>query len=355
LAAFNGYEPAQAINLYPTSGTTDEWSYATLGIASYTFEIGPFLGECGGFMPPFSCLDEGDGGEFWQRNLPALLYAARVTRAPYTVPAGPDLPLEGLAILSDTATLSLTIALESGSVPLSATALSIGASPARGAEPVPLQPIDAAQTETPRFWFAELPRAQLVAACDSAQAGRVNTCRAAAEPVLLLRGQDEAGAWGPLQAIWPRATLPITATPEPLCRDVFEPDNSRDTARELALSTPAAAADSENWRTLCPAGDEDWLVFPAEQGNTYSIALRDATGSLGEVSLALFDAAGNRLTTAAPRQAHEGSLGIAAWMAPASGRYYLRVQDTASQGGAARSYDITLQRTWRVLLPLIQR
>jgi murein tripeptide amidase MpaA len=357
MAAFNGYEPAQSIELYPTSGTTDDWSYATLGIASYTFEIGPFLGECGGFMPPFSCLDEGDDGRFWQRNLPALLYAARVARAPYQAPAGPDLALAGTTMLTGSTTLSLTIALESSTVPLSATELYIGAAPERGAVPVPLRPIDGAAgaaTEAPRFWFAELPRARLAAACDSAQAGRINTCRAAAEPVLLLRGQDDVGAWGPLQAIWPQATLPITSTPEPLCRDTFEPDNARANASELALSAPGAP-DSDSWRTLCPAGDDDWLVFRAEQGQSYSIALQDTTSSLAGLSLALFDEAGNRLRAVSPVQDTGGSLQMAAWTAPASGRYYIRVQDAANQGGAAQTYAISLRRAWRVLLPLIQR
>ena len=57
-------------------------------MASFTFEVGPIFGACGGFFPAYSCLDE--GASFWPRNLPALLYALRVARAPYTQPAGPD-------------------------------------------------------------------------------------------------------------------------------------------------------------------------------------------------------------------------------------------------------------------------
>ncbi|MGH9845875.1 MAG: M14 family zinc carboxypeptidase [Blastocatellia bacterium] len=89
LAAYNGYTPQQAIHLYPTSGTTDDWSYGELGVASFTFEIGPSSGPCGGFFAPYSCLDGGSGGSFWQRNLPALLYAARIARAPYALAHGP--------------------------------------------------------------------------------------------------------------------------------------------------------------------------------------------------------------------------------------------------------------------------
>jgi len=89
LAAYNGYTPQQAIQLYPTSGTTDDWSYGELGLASFTFEIGPAGGPCGGFFASYSCLDGGTGGSFWQRNLPALLYAARIARSPYLLVQGP--------------------------------------------------------------------------------------------------------------------------------------------------------------------------------------------------------------------------------------------------------------------------
>ena len=90
LAGYNGYTPQQSIELYPTSGTTDDWSYGELGIASFTFEIGPGSGPCSGFFAPYSCLDEGPDGRFWQRNLPALMYLARIARAPYALAHGPS-------------------------------------------------------------------------------------------------------------------------------------------------------------------------------------------------------------------------------------------------------------------------
>ncbi|HEX8492913.1 MAG TPA: M14 family zinc carboxypeptidase [Pyrinomonadaceae bacterium] len=81
-AGYNGYTPQQANQLYPSSGKTDEWAYGELGIPSYVFEVGIGEGECGGFMPPYSCLDSGYEGSFWPRNLPTFLYAARIARAP---------------------------------------------------------------------------------------------------------------------------------------------------------------------------------------------------------------------------------------------------------------------------------
>ncbi|MEZ4583483.1 MAG: M14 family zinc carboxypeptidase [Caldilineaceae bacterium] len=45
---FTGYEVCQAGSsgcLYQTDGTTDDWSYGTLGVASYTFELGTWFFE----------------------------------------------------------------------------------------------------------------------------------------------------------------------------------------------------------------------------------------------------------------------------------------------------------------------
>src|SRR5262245_17635151 len=89
-ASYNGFTPGQSIELYPTSGTTDDWAYGELGIPAMTFEVGPSSGACGGFFPPFSCLDGGTGGSFWPRNLPAFLYAARLARTPYLLVRGPS-------------------------------------------------------------------------------------------------------------------------------------------------------------------------------------------------------------------------------------------------------------------------
>ena len=49
-AYFNNYTPEQAIGLYPTDGTTDDFGYGDLGVASYTFELGTaFFQDCSTF------------------------------------------------------------------------------------------------------------------------------------------------------------------------------------------------------------------------------------------------------------------------------------------------------------------
>ena len=80
---YNHYVVCQApVNqcLYGTNGTTDDWAYGELGVASYTFEVGDWF---------FEACDTFDG-TIWPDNLQALLYAFKAARLPYANPAGPE-------------------------------------------------------------------------------------------------------------------------------------------------------------------------------------------------------------------------------------------------------------------------
>jgi carboxypeptidase T len=79
-----------ALNGYPVStgdggvgyfapGSTDDWLYGSRGVPSYTFEIGPDSGSCGGFFPSYACFTS----TLWPAQKPALLYAARAAATPY--------------------------------------------------------------------------------------------------------------------------------------------------------------------------------------------------------------------------------------------------------------------------------
>ena len=104
LAHFNDYFPSQSSGLYPTDGTTDDFAYGELGLAAYTFEIGTkFFQDCRTFED-----------EVLPRNLPALLYAARVARAPYQWPSGPVIQAPALDAMSGTATYTLTATVDDG-------------------------------------------------------------------------------------------------------------------------------------------------------------------------------------------------------------------------------------------------
>ena len=80
LAFFGDYMPQQAIDLYVTHGTTDDYVYGMLGVAAYTIEMGTtFFQSCSSFE-----------STVFPDNLDALLYAAKVARTPYMTPAGPE-------------------------------------------------------------------------------------------------------------------------------------------------------------------------------------------------------------------------------------------------------------------------
>ena len=69
--------------LYATDGTTDDFSYGELGVASYTFEIGSsddgFFASCNTFEQTL-----------FPDQLRALSYAAKAAPAPYRWPFGPE-------------------------------------------------------------------------------------------------------------------------------------------------------------------------------------------------------------------------------------------------------------------------
>jgi hypothetical protein len=182
MAALNGYTPQQSIELYSTSGTTDDWLYGERGVASFTFEVGPSGGACAGFFPAYSCLDE--GARFWPRNLPALLYALRVARAPYTQPAGPD--VRDIFVQSDGSTITVTATLDNGANEgaISAAELYLDRSPWAGGAAVALLAADGALDAATERVYAALPA--------SAVAGN---------GLLLMRGNVD-GIWGPLGAAW---------------------------------------------------------------------------------------------------------------------------------------------------------
>ncbi len=77
----NLYTPIQSYQLYPTNGTTDDWAYGELGLASFTFEIGD-----DGFFPACSRYNS-----LVQPNVSALLLAARSAFLPYQTGSGPEI------------------------------------------------------------------------------------------------------------------------------------------------------------------------------------------------------------------------------------------------------------------------
>lgn len=78
---FNGYTVQPSNQLYPTTGTADDWAYGELGVPTFTFELGNFFFEsCSNFE-----------SQIHPANRLALLYAVKACRQPYLTPSGPDI------------------------------------------------------------------------------------------------------------------------------------------------------------------------------------------------------------------------------------------------------------------------
>jgi hypothetical protein len=75
MSSFNGYRLGQPGEiLYNASGTSDDWAYGVLGIASFTIEAA----SCGTFTPAYACT-----ATDFAKNLPALMFVATTAAGPY--------------------------------------------------------------------------------------------------------------------------------------------------------------------------------------------------------------------------------------------------------------------------------
>ncbi|MBU2711195.1 M14 family zinc carboxypeptidase [Zooshikella harenae] len=197
-AFFNGYMPQQSIGLYPTDGTSDGVSYGELGVPAYTFELGTqFFQSCSTFE-----------NKILPDNLAALIYAAKVVRAPYMIPSGPDVTSLALNNKKDVA--------QGVPVTLSASVTDTRFSTRNGSEST--QSIMAAE------YYIDVPPWNKGAIAISLQAvdgrfdekteavsGLVDTSELpVGKHMLYVRSQDADGHWGALSAIF----LPVTDGPD---------------------------------------------------------------------------------------------------------------------------------------------
>jgi len=197
-AYFNGHTPQQAIGLYPTDGTTDDYYYGELGVAGFAFELGTaFFESCSYFE-----------SSILPGNLDALLYAAKVVRTPYLTPAGP----EALAVAA-----SPQPVVAGTLVTLSAVLDDGRYNDTNGTEPTQSVADAAAYVDQPP-WNASavaLPAFADDGAFDEvseAVSATIDTTGLApGRHLLFVRGQDAAGNWGPVGAAFLDVVDPATA------------------------------------------------------------------------------------------------------------------------------------------------
>lgn len=224
MAAFNNYTPQQSANLYTTTGSTDDWVYSDLGVASFTFEIGS---QSDGFYPGCSRYDA-----LIQPNVDSLLYAAKVARTPYVTPFGPHtldvtttlpvalvgqaVPVQALVNDGDSKTVGQTIV---------AAEAYLDVPPWDGGTPYALTAMDGVFDEA-----SEMVQGTLETA--GATRGR---------RLIYVRGRDADGYWGPVSALF--VDLADSGAITGVARD-------GDSGQPLSGVTVSAAGAGETFSTL---------------------------------------------------------------------------------------------------------
>lgn len=213
---FNRHAVQPATELYPTTGSLDDWAYGELGIAAYTFELGRY------FFEPCADFTE----TVYPRNRDALWYAAKACREPYRAPAGPDIVSPTLATATNLAgtRLSLTAIADTSrhagtktSRPVTTVAaarFTVDEPSWSGTASLPLEALDGA---------FDSPRETVTGVLDTAGWG-------AGRHTVFLEARDADGTWGVPTAVFVWITpLTLTATRE---------------AGELVLRWPSVAGRS---------------------------------------------------------------------------------------------------------------
>ena len=187
MSYFNGFAAGQAGEiLYNSSGATEDWLYDQLGVAGFTWEIGPDGGTCAGFFPPYSCQDD-----FFSQNISGLMYAAAASQQPYTLTLGPTtLAVKAKPTRDETS---------AGKITVTAT-IDDGAYGTTGVgRPAP-QNVTAARIYVGKApWAGGSPTTMKVK-------GRGASIKATATVtgtgLAYVQGRDADGNWGPIQEVW---------------------------------------------------------------------------------------------------------------------------------------------------------
>jgi hypothetical protein len=230
LAFFNGYQPVQSIELYPTDGVTIDFAYGELGVAAFAFELGTsFFQSCTTYE-----------SSIFPINRNALFYAAKVARTPYLTPGGP----EALSVALTQATVArgtaarITGALNdtrfssrNGTEPVQTIAsgeVFVDVPPwAPGATPIALIATDGAFNQTIESVRADIPTSSL-------SNGR---------HTLYMRGRDSAGNVGPISAAFLTVTAGVNQAPSV---SLLRPAKGTTVVAGSALTLAATASDPED-------------------------------------------------------------------------------------------------------------
>lgn len=187
---FNHYTTGQSGEvLYNAAGTSDDWSYATLGIASFTWELDGQSGSCEGtFFPSYSCMDA-----YEATNLPGLMYDAAAARTPYQLSFGPTV-------------LSVKTKASGGSAVVTAKADDNAYGTSGVGRPAAQKITEARIFTDAAPWDGGTAQAMNVNASGTSATATATVARGQHKALAYVQARDANGDWGPAEAVWiPRA------------------------------------------------------------------------------------------------------------------------------------------------------
>ncbi len=315
LAYFNGYTPEQSIGLYPTDGTSDGPSYGDLGVAAFTIELGSsFFESCSTYTSSTK-----------PKNLPALIYAARVARAPYQLPGGPDVTSLSLANNGSPAGTPVT---------LTASVSDTRFNNSNGTEPTQNIAAAEAYVDVPP-WTAGATPIALSASDGSFNAqtegvtGTLNTTGlATGKHLVWVRGKDATGQWGPVSATF----LNVGTGPESIPET--EPNDSR-TGAQLITGPNTVRG------TMSSSTNEDWFAVDLPNGRTLTSTLTPNASS--DYDLYVYDAAGTQIGSSIKGTGAVDQVSVTNGTG-ATARRYVRVKYYSGSTGSSGTY--TLRLAW---------
>lgn len=188
LAHYNQYPAQQGALAGAIGGASDDFVFGTLGVPAFTMELGG-----GGFFPSCTAYE----ASIAPGTLASLRFAARIVRAPYRLPAGPELDAVAAAPASAGGTLSI-----------SARADDARFGPGPGVEPV--QAVAGVSIYAVPPWLPGAQPLAAMAAVDGAFDASDEPVRATlpagvlapGRHLLFLQAVDAAGASGPVSALF---------------------------------------------------------------------------------------------------------------------------------------------------------
>jgi len=321
LAYFNGYTPEQSIGLYPTDGTSDGPSYGELGVAAYTIELGSSFFE--------SCTTYNNTTK--PKNLPALIYAAKVVRAPYQTPAGAD--VTSVTLGSDASGGGV---LAGTPVSVSASATDTRFNQSNGTEPTLNVTGAEAYIDTPP-WVAGAVAIPLSATDGSfnqtteALSGTLATTGLSlGKHLVFVRAKVSSGQWGPVTAQF----LKIASVVTPANNETESNDN---------IGTANAVASAGTWNgAMGTSSDSDYFVVQLPAGKTLAATLTPNASS--DYDLYIYNASGTQLAASEKGSGLVDTASVSNTTTAASARY-VRVK-YYSGGTGATSGKYTLGLNW---------